>query len=94
VLKPAIIAAAVLAAGPFAAPANAEGMAVRAAADKIVCKRFVPVGTLARAKRTCKTQREWQMERDTARAEGGRLTEQMSGEREVAAARPPGAPNP
>jgi hypothetical protein len=35
--------------------------------DKVVCKRFVRMGSLADAYRTCKTKREWERERENAR---------------------------
>jgi hypothetical protein len=35
--------------------------------DKIVCKRFVRIGSLVDAYRTCKTKAEWQRERDNIR---------------------------
>ena len=91
--KLAFVAAALLGSAALAAPVQAAGPTSRSPNEKIVCKRFVPVGTLARVKKTCKTAGEWQQERDTARAEGQRLTEQMSGEREVAELRPSGSPN-
>ena len=91
--KHAYFAAAILAAAALAAPVQASEPTSRAPGDKIICKRFTPVGSFARPKKTCKTAAEWQLERDTARAEGQRLTEQMSGEREVAEIRPSGSPN-
>jgi len=35
--------------------------------DKIVCKRFVKIGSLVDGYRTCKTKREWERERDNVR---------------------------
>ncbi|HEU0098663.1 MAG TPA: hypothetical protein VFQ67_07790 [Allosphingosinicella sp.] len=35
--------------------------------DKVVCKRFVRVGSLVDGYRTCKTKREWERERENAR---------------------------
>jgi hypothetical protein len=35
--------------------------------DKIVCKRFVRIGSLVDSYRTCKTKGEWQRERDNIR---------------------------
>ena len=35
--------------------------------DKVVCKRFVRVGSLVDGYRTCKTKREWERERDNLR---------------------------
>jgi hypothetical protein len=35
--------------------------------DKIVCKRFVRVGSLVDGYRTCKTKKEWERERDNVR---------------------------
>jgi hypothetical protein len=35
--------------------------------DKMVCKRFVRIGSLVDSYRTCKTKGEWQRERDNLR---------------------------
>jgi hypothetical protein len=35
--------------------------------DKVVCKRFIRVGSLVDGYRTCKTKKEWERERDNAR---------------------------
>lgn len=35
--------------------------------DKVVCKRFVRIGSLVDGYRTCKTKREWERERDNLR---------------------------
>jgi hypothetical protein len=35
--------------------------------DKVVCKRFVKIGSLVDGYRTCKTKREWERERDNVR---------------------------
>lgn len=35
--------------------------------DKVVCKRFVKVGSLVDGYRTCKTKKEWERERDNVR---------------------------
>ncbi|MGZ8285627.1 MAG: hypothetical protein ACXW27_05370 [Allosphingosinicella sp.] len=35
--------------------------------DKVVCKRFLRVGSLVDGYRTCKTKREWERERDNLR---------------------------
>ena len=35
--------------------------------DKVVCKRFVRVGSLIDGYRTCKTKREWERERENVR---------------------------
>ena len=35
--------------------------------DKIVCKRFVRIGSLVDGYRTCKTKKEWERERDNVR---------------------------
>ena len=52
-----------------AAPREGVDAPERAAGnpDKIVCKRFVRVGTLAGSYRTCKTKKEWERERENAR---------------------------
>ncbi|HYI41793.1 MAG TPA: hypothetical protein VE053_15910 [Allosphingosinicella sp.] len=35
--------------------------------DKVVCKRFVKIGSLVDGYRTCKTKKEWERERDNLR---------------------------
>jgi hypothetical protein len=52
-----------------AAPRSGVDAAEKAAGnpDKVICKRFVRIGTLAGAYRTCKTKREWERERENAR---------------------------
>ena len=35
--------------------------------DKVICKRFVRVGSLVDGYRTCKTKKEWERERDNVR---------------------------
>jgi len=35
--------------------------------DKVVCKRFVRIGSLVDGYRTCKTKREWERERENVR---------------------------
>jgi len=35
--------------------------------DKVVCKRFVRIGSLVDGYRTCKTKKEWERERENAR---------------------------
>ena len=52
-----------------AAPRSGVDAGERAAGnpDKIVCKRFVRVGSLVDGYRTCKTKREWERERENAR---------------------------
>jgi hypothetical protein len=89
----AIAAAAALLAGAALSSSAVAAEAAAGAEAKQVCKRYVPVGSLQRAKRVCKTQAEWQSERDAARTEGERLTERISGDREVPEMRPAGAPN-
>jgi hypothetical protein len=36
--------------------------------DRMICKRFLATGSLVRSYRTCKTNREWQRERETIRS--------------------------
>lgn len=57
------------AAAAQAAPRSGVDAGERAAGnpDKIVCKRFVRVGSLVDGYRTCKTKREWERERENAR---------------------------
>lgn len=71
-LRPAaiIFACAVLGASPAqAAPSGGVDAPERAAGnpDKVVCKRFTRIGSLAAAYRTCKTKREWERERENLR---------------------------
>ncbi len=60
-----------LAVGPSAqaAPRQAVDAPEGAAGnpDKIVCKRFVRIGSLVDGYRTCKTKKEWERERENAR---------------------------
>jgi hypothetical protein len=44
------------------APENASGNP-----DKVVCKRFVRIGSLVDGYRTCKTKKEWERERENVR---------------------------
>ena len=59
----------IVAAAADSAPRKGAYAAERAAGnpDKIVCKRFVKVGSLVDGYRTCKTKREWERERENAR---------------------------
>lgn len=52
-----------------AAPSKGADAPERAAGnpDKVVCKRFVRIGSLVDGYRTCKTKREWERERENAR---------------------------
>jgi hypothetical protein len=38
------------------------------AADKMICKRFIEMGSLVKGYRTCKTKRDWERERDAVRS--------------------------
>ena len=51
------------------APRHSVDAGERAAGnpDKIVCKRFVRIGSLVDGYRTCKTKKEWERERATTR---------------------------
>ena len=51
------------------APSRGVNAPERAAGnpDKIVCKRFVRIGSLVDGYRTCKTKRDWERERDNVR---------------------------
>ncbi len=57
------------AAAAQAAPRSGVNAPEKAAGnpDKVVCKRFVRIGSLADGYRTCKTKREWERERENAR---------------------------
>lgn len=65
------------------APAIAADTSKKAtsSAEKVVCKRFTETGTLAKKYRTCKTQRQWQLERDAAQETGEKMLSRMSGEK-------------
>ena len=66
----ALGAACVLAASTAAQSAPRPADAPEQAADpdqKVVCKTFTRIGTLAGRYRTCKTKGEWQRERDNLR---------------------------
>jgi hypothetical protein len=56
--------------------------------DKIVCKRFVRIGSLVDSYRTCKTKAEWQRERDNIRQVN------ISDSCRSRALAPPGSPAP
>jgi hypothetical protein len=60
---------ALLAASPAPEQPKRE-VAERAAdpADKMICKRFNRIGSLVGSERVCKPKRDWQRERDAARA--------------------------
>ena len=38
--------------------------------DKMICRRFTETGSLVSSYKTCKTRREWEMERENIRASG------------------------
>ncbi|MEA3051751.1 MAG: hypothetical protein QOG72_654 [Sphingomonadales bacterium] len=65
----AFVCSLVSASAAQSAPARGVNAPERAAGnpDKIVCKRFVRVGSLVDGYRTCKTKREWERERDNLR---------------------------
>lgn len=44
------------------------GAAATGAAEKLICRREVPIGSLIARKKTCKTRAEWQQLADAARA--------------------------
>jgi hypothetical protein len=90
--KHTLMIASLIAGGLMAAPMSAAAEPAATPADKVVCKRFVPVGSLGRTKKVCKAHAEWQREREAAQEEGQRLTTTMSGQREVAELRPAGLP--
>ena len=57
------------AAAAQAAPRSGANAPEKAAGnpDKVVCKRFVRIGSLADSYRTCKTKKEWERERENVR---------------------------
>ena len=64
---------ALLALAAVAAPALPAASAPIEPADKIICKRQVETGTLAKVKKTCLTVREWQRLRDGSQELGQNL---------------------
>lgn len=52
-----------------AAPRSSSEAPEKAAGnpDKVVCKRFIRVGSLVDGYRTCKTKKEWERERENVR---------------------------
>jgi hypothetical protein len=65
-----LIACAVISASAAqSAPRRAVDAPEKAAGnpDKVVCKRFTRIGSLAASYRTCKTKREWERERENVR---------------------------
>jgi hypothetical protein len=63
-----LIVAAALPSPALAAPTLAEQPA-----DKMICKKSVETGTLARVTKTCLTKAEWQRLRDKSQATGQNL---------------------
>ena len=58
---------AVSATASSAAPKRDVAEKASDAQDKVICKRFVETGSLVKGYRTCKTKREWEIERDAVR---------------------------
>jgi hypothetical protein len=59
-----------LATAAFAAPTQREEAEKSAdSQDKVICKRFVETGSLVKGYRACKSKRDWERERDAARAQ-------------------------
>lgn len=46
---------------------------VQTPSDKVICKRMPVTGSLASSVKVCRTQHEWVIAQETARAEGRRL---------------------
>ncbi|HEX8308306.1 MAG TPA: hypothetical protein VF645_07785 [Allosphingosinicella sp.] len=65
----AFVCGLVSAAAAQSAPRRGADAPERAAGnpDKVVCKRFVRIGSLVDGYRTCKTKREWERERENVR---------------------------
>ena len=67
--------------GAIAAPAHAEPKTEASInSDKIVCKRQLEIGTLAKYKKTCLTQGEWKRLRDMSMTMGQGLRDKGFGE--------------
>ena len=64
----ALMADAATAAPPVAAAKPADPM------DKVTCRRELETGSLVKARKDCRTRREWSRMSDNAQAEAQRLT--------------------
>jgi hypothetical protein len=66
-----LLASAVLVVGVASSALAAPREDVEKAADsrdKVICKRYTETGSLAKITKTCKTKRDWDADRDAARA--------------------------
>jgi hypothetical protein len=66
----ALVLAGFLASAAQAAPSPAKTPEQAAPGDKVICKRFLKVGSLVDGYKTCKTKHEWERERENARQFG------------------------
>jgi hypothetical protein len=64
----ALMADAATAAPPVVAAKPADPM------DKVTCRRELETGSLVKARKDCRTRREWNRRSEAAQAEGQRLT--------------------
>ncbi len=62
-----LVAAGAQATSGVAAPSLSAGKEATDTRQKVVCKRFTETGSLVRSYKTCKTNAEWQRERDNIR---------------------------
>ena len=62
-----ISASALIAVGPAIAGDNRKPSGAAAPGDKMICKRFTRIGTLAGGYKTCKTKKEWDREHQNIR---------------------------
>ena len=60
-------ASALIATGPAIADNSRKPSTAAAPGDKMICKRFTRIGTLAGGYKTCKTKKEWDREHHNIR---------------------------
>ena len=67
ILSALLSASALIATGPAIADSNRKPSTAAAPGDKMICKRFSRIGTLAGGYKTCKTKKEWDREHQNIR---------------------------
>ena len=70
ILSALLSASALIATGPAIADSNRKPSTAAAPGDKMICKRFTRIGTLAGGYKTCKTKKEWDRENSNIRTAG------------------------
>lgn len=63
-----LLAMALLAGDPPAAPVHDKTEKSADTRDTMICKKFLETGSLVKGKRVCKTKAEWDHDRDNMRA--------------------------